>query len=164
MTKKMSAIYFGLVVLAMSLLASTAFASSALSISVKDVDAAARKPFQTGSIIVTAPATGGTFQSVLQVPANQRLVIEHVSGGCEGILYNSGYVGVATNAGTKGFEFLDRTFVASNANDMAIFNIGSQSVRFYADPGDDFGIYVSNDGGQTGTCALAISGYFVNLP
>ena len=182
MTKKMFT-YFGLAVVSLSLLASTAFAASnpgpgttqvvvtnspAQPVPIvgitKDSDAPARKSFQTKSISVTAPAGSATFQSVIQVPANQRLVIEHVSGGCGGILYTSGYVALATDAGNKGIQFLDRTFVATNQNDIAIINIGSESIRFYADPGDDFGIYVSNLGQQTGYCTIAMSGYYVNLP
>ena len=69
MTTK-SIAYFGLVVLALSLFASTAFATNATSISVKDVDAAARKPFQTAGTSVTAPSGDNTFQNIVTVPAN----------------------------------------------------------------------------------------------
>ncbi len=52
----------------------------------KDSDAPARKPFQTVPIFVQAnlPAT---FYDVVTVPANQRLVIEHVSGTCSNISF-----------------------------------------------------------------------------
>ena len=155
MSKKSFAIYFGFVVLAMSLFASTAFASSALSVQVKDVDAAARKPFQTAGVHVDAP-NGVNFEPLITVPANQRLVIEHISGYCDAV---QGYVMLrAQSAGTE----TARQFL-SNKDFMVTDTPASMPIRLYVNPGEDFGIATSNVG-QSGYCNLALSGYFVNLP
>jgi len=118
---------------------------------VKDSDAPARKPFQNFKQF------GLAFDATLVgVPANQRLVIEHVSGYCNGTA--SGNVWLvsedpSTNVST-GVEFLP--------GDMLIKTI-SVPVRFYADPGQNVKLRLI--GGQAGSiCFAAVSGYFVNLP
>jgi hypothetical protein len=162
MTKNTFAIYFGLVVLALSLFASTAFASTATSINVKDVDAAARKPYQTGILSIDVPDDGITYHALVTVPDNQRLVIEQVSGFCNN-LGGPGASYVALNSDAPGdphkeFEFLGKEFVTDNIP-------ASASLHFYANPGETFGLAISplfHSGG--GYCDLTVSGYFVNLP
>jgi hypothetical protein len=115
---------------------------------VKDSDAPARKPFQT-HIIYFQTALGTNFHSVTTVPANQRLVIEHASGVCwsvNTIALSSGQPGTP-----GGYEFLPA------ANTLI-----SIPVKFYANPGDDFGFTTS--AGGSGYCNLTLSGYYVNLP
>jgi hypothetical protein len=161
MTKKSFAAYFGLVVLALSLFASTAFASTATSINVKDVDAAGRKPFQTGIVSITVPTGQQTFQVLATVPDNQRLVVEYVSGFCNGI-GGPGLAYVALNSDAPGaphkeFEFLGKDFVVDGTPANA-------AVRFYANPGETFGVYVSPELYSSGYCQITVSGYYVNLP
>ena len=97
MNKKALANRFGLIALTcLSLFASTAaFAASPVTAQqvvvtntpaqpvpmvglVKDSDAPARKPFQTGIIQINAPAGQSTFHLLATVPANQRLVCRSV--------------------------------------------------------------------------------------
>ena len=174
MTKKSFATYFGLVVLVMSLFASTAFAANnpgpgttqvvvtnspaqpvPMVGSIKDADAPARKPFQTAGVHVDAP-NGVRFQPLVTVPANQRLVIEHVSGYCDSI---QGYVmlDAQSNQTETAREFL------SSKDFMVTDSPASMPVHFYVSPGDQFGILTSNVA-QSGYCNLTLSGYFVNLP
>jgi hypothetical protein len=174
MTKKSFATYFGLVVLAMSLFAATAFAANnpgpgttqvvvtnspaqpvPIVGAIKDADASARKPFQTAGVHVDAP-NGVRFQPLITVPANQRLVIEYVSGYCDAV---QGYV--MLEAQSQQTETA-RQFL-SNKDFMVTDTPASMPVRLYVNPGDEFGILTSNVG-QSGYCNLALSGYFVNLP
>ena len=161
MTRKSFATYFGLVVLALSLFASTAFASTATSINVKDVDEPGRKPFQTtGAVNVYATAGILTYQSVLTVPASQRLVVKQVSGICNSIGSTGSYVALSSNTegqNDAGLQFLGKEFTVD-------FTPANAAVEFFANPGEDFGIKVFNAGAQDGFCYFTISGYFVSLP
>lgn len=155
MTKKMFAIYFGLVVLALSLFASTAFASSATSISVRDVDAPARKPFQTAFVIMNAPV-GTTTQSLATVPANQRLVVERVAGRCINV---TGNVYLSSGVGQPP-DFADEIL----PEDFQSGHYTATSTRFYVDQNLQLSIVVANLGNDPGSCTFTVSGYYVNLP
>ena len=161
MTKKSFATYFGLVALALSLFASTAFASTATSINVKDVDAPGRKPFQTtGAVNVYATAQSLTYQSVVTVPANQRLIVNQVSGICSSVNVTGSYVALSSNTqgqNDAGLQFMSKDFTVD-------FTPANAAIEFFANPGEDFGIKVYNAGAQDGFCYFTISGYFVNLP
>jgi len=123
---------------------------------VKDSDAPARKPFQTVPIYVPAQLPAN-FYDVVTVPANQRLVIEHVSGTCANITGVSlaSYNQVPT---WTGIVFLAKDFYTGAGA------VGSTPVRLYANAGESLKIDVTNQTGLSGYCYLAISGYFVNLP
>ena len=175
MTKKSFATYFGLVILAMSLFASTAFAvntagpgttqvvvtnSPAQPVPmvgmIKDSDASARHPFQWKGNIVTPPGQGETI-TVTTVPAGQRLVIEQVSGYCEGMLglvsmaeYLSGVVDL--------FQWLPGDF----ANGTAL--PASASLRFYVEPGAAFLMTAASYSNTQHTCYMSATGYYLNLP
>ena len=110
---------------------------------VKDSDAPARKPYQT-AVLYFSTQIGTNFKSLMTVPANQRLVIQHVSGICH-------YVNTISLASNTGLEFLPA------ANTLI-----SISVTFYANPGENFGFTTSASG--SGYCNLTLTGYFVNLP
>jgi opacity protein-like surface antigen len=171
MTKRIFANRFGLVALMLSLFASTAAFATSQPVIVtnttgqpvpvvgltKDSDAPARKPFQWGSGLDTNAHTNQFFK-VTTVPANQRLVIEQVSGWCGGGML--GYFalwnfrsGVQTH-----HQFLDATF-ANGTNAPA-----SASIRFYVDPGEDLMFLMSNWSSAVKGCDMNVSGYFVNLP
>ena len=174
MNKRIIANRFGLIALmSLSLFASTAFAGNAPAATpviitntpaqpvpmvglVKDSDAPARKPFQTAPMYIPAQLAA-TFYDVLTIPANQRLVIEHVSGTCANItgLSLASYNQVPT---WTGVVFLARDFYAGAGA------VGSTPVRLYANAGETLKIDITNQTGLSGYCYLAISGYFVNLP
>jgi hypothetical protein len=124
---------------------------------VKDSDAPARKPFQTALIGIDVVGYGAQVTwPVVTVPANQRLVIEYVSGNCAA---SDGSAGLqSTNGGSiTGFEYLPST----------LFNSGtlSSQVKFYANPGEQFGIWIRNgDDTFGGYCYVSVTGYYVNLP
>src|SRR5262249_31326413 len=99
MTKRIFANRFGLIALmSVSLFASTAALAATQPVLVttptaqpvpvveiiKDSDAPARKPYQTGQLYFTTQI-GTNFKSLMTIPANQRLVIQHVSGLCWGV-------------------------------------------------------------------------------
>jgi hypothetical protein len=147
--------YYALVALTFITMAAPSFASSALAIQTKDVDAPGRKPYQTAVIAIVAPDNADTFVPVTTVSGNQRLVIQRVSGYC----YNLNSIGLRSDIlgqETKGYEFLERKFVS---NDSA-----ATSTEFYVNPGETLGFDAINFTGQTGSCYMALSGYFVNLP
>lgn len=124
---------------------------------VKDVDAPARKPFQTASFEFTAPAGRVTTYPLVTVPAGKRLVIEETSGYCFNMTYSfAGLESTNLQERQMGFQFLPAGFVSTTP--------ASASVRLYANPGENVHIYVLNGGGTDGTCLMAVSGYYVNLP
>ena len=131
------------------------FASSALAIQTKDVDAPGRKAFQTAVLSVNSPDGADTFFNVITVPANQRLVIQRVSGFCNhvtAVSLRSDILGQET----KGYEFLESKFLSNET--------AATSTDFYVNPGETFGIDAINYTGIPGTCYMAVSGYFINLP
>jgi hypothetical protein len=171
MENKSFANRFGLIALmSVSLFASTAFAGNAPAPTqvvvtntpaqpvpmvglVKDSDAPARKSLQTDFITIYA----NTQIPVVSVAGNQRLVVEHLSGYCSGVL--SGFVWLYsedTSANyTTGQEYLP--------SDILVKTI-SIPVHFYVDPGHDLKLFLNNTGGQVGYCYVSVSGYYVNLP
>jgi hypothetical protein len=171
MEKKSFANRFGLIALMMlSLFASTAFAGNAPAPTqvvvtntpaqpvpmvglVKDSDAPARKAFQTGMI----PVFAGIPKFVVSVPANQRLVIEHISALCFGVV--TGYADLFSVDPSTNFD-QGEEYLPADMFSKAI----STPVRFYAGPGEDLKITFVNIGGQGGSCNMTVSGYFVNLP
>jgi hypothetical protein len=173
MTKKMIAIYFGLVVLVMSLFASTAFAvnnpgpgttqvvvtnSPAQPVPMvgitKDSDAPARKPFQPPQISFDAP-DGFTRYTVGTVPAGYRLVLEHASGYCNSVS------SVAFSALVPGYPEDSGLFLPQ---DVLTGKFISAPVRLYVNPGDTLQLVVTNTTGQAGYCKFYVSGYYVALP
>jgi hypothetical protein len=175
MTKKSFATYFGLVVLALSLFASTAFAinnpgagttqvvvtnSPAQPVPmvgvIKDSDAAARHPFQWKGDIVIPPGQGQTI-TVTSVPANQRLVIEYVSGYCQNMLGNvfmTEYLSGVVDIG----QWLPGEFANGNALPAAT------GVQFYVEPGAAFLMTANNLTNVQHTCNMTATGHFVSLP
>lgn len=160
---------FGLVaVMMLSLFASTAFAGNAPAATqvvvtntpaqpvpivglIKDSDAPARKSLQTN--FITVIPNSGT--KILSVPANQRLVIEHVSGHCT--VASTGWISLsAQDPATQlyhGAEFLPDQVLSSTA---------STPIRFYVDPGLD--LYLTYNTGNGSPCSVSLGGYYVNLP
>ena len=121
---------------------------------VKDSDAPARKPFQWFNSIPVS--LNGAALTLTTVPLNQRLVIEDVSGYCQGSVTLVYMVSHSIANGFKAKHYFPATFW--NGTGPA-----STPVRFYVDPGQDFNLLIGVQGG-TGNCDLAVSGYFVDLP
>jgi hypothetical protein len=120
---------------------------------VKDSDAAARKPFQWYGT-VSASNNYGKLK-VTTAPANQRLVIEDVSGYCEG---GSTYLEMYTRNQNfaPAFHYLSAAFW--NGTGPA-----STPIRFYVDPGVDLGFNM-NYNNAAAMCHMALSGYLIDLP
>lgn len=139
--------------LAFTCLATSSFAGATTQ-PVKDVDAPARKPFQTALVQFNVPPGSATFQPLATVPANRRLVIEYVSGACS---YVTGYAALEStiSGSTSGFEYLSSNIFST---------ILSSPIKFYANPGEQFGILVNNVDAQSGYCSVTATGYYVNLP
>jgi hypothetical protein len=174
MKKNIFANRFGLVaLLSVSLFASTAFAGNAPAPTqvvvtntpaqpvpvvglIKDSDAPARKPFQWDGVSTTA-AGSNSFITVSTVPANQRLVIEQVSGWCQGMYGTVSMSDYQANV-VSHYQWLPGEF----AN--GISSPASTSIHFYIDPGATFSFSLNNWGNTQNTCDLSVSGYFVNLP
>jgi len=139
----------------------SSFASTALAINTKDVDAAGRRPFQTqGTVNVYATAGNLSYQSVVTVPANQRLIVRRISGFCSGISGIGASVGLMSRDQAQsqtGYEFLGKEFTID-------FSPSNEEVEFYVNPGEELGIQVFNANGQDGLCSVTVTGYFMNLP
>ena len=165
MTKKIFTIRLGLAALLLVTLctsfAGSSFASTPLAINTKDVDAAGRRPFQTtGAITVYATAGNLSYQSVVTVPANQRLIVRRISGFCSGISGFGASIGLMSRdqAQTQtGYQFLGKDITLD-------FSASNQEVEFYVNPGEELGFQVFNPNGQDGVCSLTATGYFMNLP
>jgi hypothetical protein len=127
---------------------------------VKDGDQPARKPFQwDGDISIAAGVMNGA-RLVTNVPANQRLVIEHVSGWCPSFV-----------AVVSGESYQASTNVAHLFWLPAEFANGSPLpaaalLRFYADPGTSVTMSVNlvNPSNVSHFCELSLAGYYVDLP
>lgn len=170
MTKRTFTNRFGLaVLLLLSLFASTAaFASSGpqnvvvtntpaqpvpMVGLIKDTDASARKPFQWEGTFTQSPHLSSAFK-IVSVPASQRLVIEQVTGMCAG----SGLLSLQESGPPQHYQWLSASYSASAGTPV------STPVRFYADPGADFSLYMSNGYDQDFSCSMTLTGYFVDLP
>lgn len=147
---------FAFAALTLFCLTASSFAGSTATQPVKDVDAPARKPFQTALIGIDSPAGLYQFHPLVTVPTNQRLVIQRVSGACIGV--TAGYVGLSSNLSgqIKGFELMPSEFLTNQS--------AATSTNLYANPGEAFGVGINNTGVQDGTCLITVSGYFVDLP
>jgi hypothetical protein len=171
MNKRIFANRFGLIALmSLSLFTATAFAGNTPAATqvvvtntpaqplpmvglVKDSDAAARKPFQWFGTISTNNLNG--ILKVTTAPANQRLVVEDVSGFCQGAVT---YLDLRTwnQNFTVAFHYLPAAFWNGTGPT-------STPVRFYIDPGVD--LYLDMTWNTSPAyCHVAISGYLVDLP
>lgn len=121
---------------------------------VTDADNPARQPFQWyGSFGQTAANT--SLFKVITAPANQRLVIEDVSGRCFGGINDVSLGTTIANGNAYQYHFLPSAYW--NGTGPA-----STPVRFYVDPGHDFYFSLSTLGSPAGYCQLSVSGYFIS--
>jgi hypothetical protein len=152
--------------------------ASPVPLPVRDVDNAARRPFQA-ELCTQVPLGGsfcGTKPSTFAVPADRRLVIEYASGRCprSGFSLSNGEDWAASlqtiAGGTQARHLLHpvpgiaigspplQSAMQLNGFDVA------QLMRIYADPGSLVGLQFEDLGGLAGnviTCEMTISGYTV---
>jgi hypothetical protein len=122
---------------------------------IKDSDLPARKPFQWYGTISQSGAGSNAVIKVTTVPANQRLVIEYVSGYCQG---GTWILGVDSYLAAKGYgamQYFPPTFWNGSGP-------GSTPFRFYVDPGYDLNFTIGYN--SSTNCNLTMSGYYVDLP
>lgn len=144
---------------------------------VRDIDNAARQPFQA-ELRRLKVRTVGELQSfqVAEVPFGKRLVIEHVSFRVRSL--------EATAAGSAQPRFATSASLVTKANGVpaehelivnradvgsASFNVVSQPLRVYADPGSLVfvqvdGRFKANAGSPLEITHLTVSGHLVDVP
>ncbi len=151
---------------------------SPMPLPVRDVDNAARQPFQA-ELCAQVPLGGtfcGTKASSVVVPANRRLVIEYASGRCprSGFSLSNGEDWAAslhtTAGGTQARHLLHPVpgmAIGSPPSQSAMqlngFDV-TQLMRIYADAGSVVGLQFEDLGGLGNnviTCEITISGYTV---
>jgi len=171
MTKRIFANRFGLIAL-LSLFASTAaYAANPAATPVivtnttaqpvpvvgiiKDSDAPARKPFQSHKYF-SVPAGSSSGVVLTTVPANQRIVLEEVSGYCSNVAGIANIQFFTAQNGTQGIQFLPEDFVSKKS--------AATSMRLYGNPGESLYMGATNTGGLAGGCSLSVAGYYVDLP
>jgi hypothetical protein len=144
---------------------------------VRDIDNAARQPFQA-ELRRLRVRTSGELQSfqVAVVPSGKRLVIEHVSfrvrsleatapGSAQPRFETSAALVTKVNGVPAEHELIvNRADVGS-----ASFNVASQPVRVYADPGSLVlvnvdGRFEANAGSPLEITHLTVSGHLVDVP
>jgi len=122
---------------------------------IKDSDAPARKPFQSNKFfLVPAGSSAGVILTI--VPANQRIVLEEVSGYCSNVSGIANVQSFTAQNGTQAIQFLPEDFLLKKS--------AATSVRLYANPGESLYAGVNNTGGLAGGCSISVAGYYVNLP
>ena len=144
---------------------------------VRDIDNAARQPFQA-ELRRLRVRTAGDLQSfqVAVVPPGKRLVIEHVSfrvRSLEATAEGSAQPRFETSAAllTKANGVSAEHELIVNRADIggASFNVVSQPIRVYADPGSLVFVHVdgrfaANAGSTLEIIRLNISGHLVDVP
>lgn len=138
-------------------------------VAVRDVDNAARSPFQftlcTSTGFGATPTPSCTNQPTsFQVSGNRRLVIEYMSGEC-GLGGDANLVRQVLFTTAGGTAAQHPLHLQRDPIDSRFFDI-AQQVRIYADPGTTAGIGGSFGGGAgSGSirCTLTLSGYTVAL-
>jgi hypothetical protein len=122
---------------------------------IKDSDAPARKPFQSHKYFSVPP--GSSSGVVLTtVPANQRIVLEEVSGYCSNVTGIANIQFFTAQNGTQGIQFLPEDFISKKS--------AASSIRLYGNTGETLYMGASNTGGLAGGCSLSVAGYYVDLP
>ena len=132
---------------------------------VRDVDAAAVRPFQAELCLENGSATCSSLPGSLAVPFAtssgepvRRLVIEYVSGECL-LVGSSGGVsifGLVTAA--NGVSLLHRLVPVAPV--VGSRTVAAQDTRIYADPGSEVR-FVTSVIGANSLCSMAVSGHLV---
>ena len=130
---------------------------------VRDVDETAKEPVQAGSV-PTQFDNGGTRISLLTVPSNKRLVVEHFSANINATPA-TGMAGVSLNKGVLSNVADYAACQNTGNNNLNHFFTCAQQTKFYAGPGETVSFTVSTVELNGGGFAQAfISGYYVPVP
>jgi hypothetical protein len=120
----------------------------------RNVDNPATRLFQTGLCVAdnaSCDSVGDTFS----VPANERLVIEFVSGHCAS-LFEGMLIGLTTSVAG---QVLTHPLHAAARTGVSIF---AYQTRIYADEGSNVVLSQFDVGDLTSVCQVTISGHFVS--
>jgi hypothetical protein len=121
---------------------------------VRNIDAPGRNVLQTALISFTVSAQTTFYKSFITVPPNQRLILEYISGACNGLAIGT----AALRSGPQGQApkgWLQLPF----AN-----NFVSAPVRFIVAPGDEVGFVIDNAYTGAESCAMTVTGYYITVP
>jgi hypothetical protein len=129
---------------------------------IRNVDEQVREPFQAGAVFT---AFSGTSVSILltTVPANRRLVIEHVSASVNATAIG-GLAAVRMSAGgSTNVDELPCVPMGQTANNLNHFFSCSAQTKFHASAGQTVSLGVET-AGSGGFARGFISGYLVPVP
>ena len=158
--------------LAATLLTTSAFAQ--YSTPVRDVENPARTPIQEkGNTSMPPNFVGVAGEPLVDIPANQRLVIEEVSVRCftpPGSSMLTAAIATVHNTGSSSFTTqsfdIPITFKGTDAFNGPVY-VGHLSTRLYADHpfvGSAVTMAITRDHGvDTATCFFSLSGYTVQI-
>ncbi len=153
----------GLLALSMTQNVQTASAETTEPLLVKDIDSAARQPFQVAVNWANDPTQmggGGSFT----VPAGKRLVMEQISCAVGLVQGDAMNLSISTFAGGS---YAVHRFIVNQSpiggGDYSKYWFVDRLVRIYADPGTVVNVSVGNNLGGAGAGWSTVSGYLVDI-
>jgi hypothetical protein len=135
--------------------------SNADPVPVRDVDAAAREPFQTQTV-TTSFNSSSSSADIVTVPAGKRLVVEHVSAWVNST-DDSGLASVTIGSGSQ-FDQLPCFRTGQTGNGLNHFYSCSMQTRYYVGPGETLSFFVSTASSDGGFHRSFVSGYYLPAP
>ena len=135
--------------------------SNADPVPVRDVDAAAREPFQTQTIS-TAFNSSSSSAEIVTVPADKFLVIEHASAWINSSNDN-GLASVSIGSGAQ-FDQLPCFRTGQTGNGLNHFYSCSMQTRHYVGPGETLTFFVATAASDGGFHRAFVSGYYLPAP
>jgi len=139
--------------------------TTASPVPVRDVDNPASQPFQAKVVVGFADGASTTGDiTIATVPAGKRLVIEYLSV-FSAMLSHQKVINTLIEQAEQGVHGQNYPF-GSNADGTLDYWIGSQPIRFYAQPGPIrcFAERDSFAGANPNSVTFTIVGYLVNCP
>ncbi len=139
--------------------------TTASPVQVRDVDNPASQPFQAQVVVGFADGASTTGDiTIATVPAGKRLVIEYLSV-FSAMLPHQKVINTLIEQAEQGVHGQNYPF-GSNADGTLDYWIGSQPIRFYAQPGpiQCFAERDSTVGANPNSVTFTIVGYLVNCP
>lgn len=130
---------------------------------VRDVDEAAKEPFQHGTV-TAAFSSSSSAVDVVTVPAGKRLVIEHFSAWINAT-GPDGLSSISLGIGNSGqFDHASCQQTGQTTNGLNHFFACSGPTRFYADAGETVRFFVNTTNSAGGFHRAFVSGYYVPVP
>jgi hypothetical protein len=133
-------------------------------IPVRVVGQTVEEPFQEGTPFVLF-SNGGSLTTVVTVPSNKALIIEHISATVN-VNSQGGLAAVALNrAGSNDNDYLVCENTGNTGNNLNHFYSCSAQTKFYAAAGQaiTFGASTSDSSG-TGSYKVFVTGHYVPAP